>query len=162
MTSPLFRLRPLALALLITASACYVERPIASSVPTPETRVVATVTDSGTVAMANLIGAGATGVEGLIAAADASKWEILLLEVTHRDGRAVRWNRERVVFPRSALSEPRERTLDRTRSWLAAGAIVVGAALAAGVFEVVGGGDEGTPPPIPPAQILRPGAGIPE
>jgi len=153
--------RPVALACLLSSGACYVEQPIGSAVPAPETHIVATVTDSGTVAMANLIGGGATAIEGVIANADGSSWELSLLKVRNREGQTVQWNRERVVFPRSALSNARERSLDRTRSWLAAGVVLAGATIAALVFDVVGGGSEGTPAPIPPAQILRPGYGIP-
>ena len=156
------RVRSGVLMLLIGMGACWVETPIGTAVPAPETRVVAQVTDSGTVAMASLIGAGATAVEGVVASADAASWELALLEVRHRDGSAIGWNRERVVFPRSALADPRERRIDRTRSWLAAGAVAVGAILAAGLFDVIGGGDEDVPPPIPPAQILKPGSGTPE
>src|SRR5262245_24223245 len=152
--------RPVAFACLLSSAACYVERPIDGAVPSPETHIVATVTDSGTVAMANLIGGGATAVEGVIANADASSWELSLLKVWNREGQ-VTWNRERVVFPRSVLSNARERSLDRTRSWLAAGVILAGGIAAAAIFDVVGGGSETTPDPIPPAQILRPGYGIP-
>ena len=66
-----------------------------------------------------------------------------------------------VAFPRATLSQPRERRLDKTRSWMAAGALVAAAIVAGQVFAVVGGGDETTPPPIPPALIVRPGSGIP-
>lgn len=154
--------RGIVLLLLLGAGACWVERPLGTSVPAPQTRIVASVTDSGTVAMAGLIGSGATAVEGFIAAADASSWELSLLQVRHRDGRSVSWSRERVVFPRSALADPRERRLDRTRSWIAAGAIAASAILAAQIFDVVGGGNEPTPPPVPPAQVVRPDSGIPE
>jgi hypothetical protein len=65
------------------------------------------------------------------------------------------------VFPRSVLTDARERNLDTTRSWIAAAAILAGAVLAAALFDVVGGGTESTTPPVPPAQILRPGYGIP-
>jgi hypothetical protein len=153
--------RSAALAVLVSTTACYVERPLGTSVPAPETRVVAQVTDEGTVAMAHLIGGGATAVEGVVAAADAASWELSLLKVRNREGQTVTWNRERVVFPRSVLTNARERNLDTTRSWIAAGAVVVGAVLAAALFDVVGGGSETTPPPVPPAQILRPGSGIP-
>jgi hypothetical protein len=153
--------RTLSLLLALHAGACYVERPLGTAVPAPDIRIVAQVTDSGTVAMASLIGAGATAIEGVVTTASATSWELAMIKVMHRDGRSISWNNERVAFPRGVLSDPRERSLDRTRSWIAAGAIVASALVAARLFDIVGGGDETTPPPIPPAQILRPGAGTP-
>jgi hypothetical protein len=150
----------MALASALAATACYVERPLGTSVPAPDTRVVAQVTDEGTVAMANLIGGGATAVEGVVASADGSSWELSLLKVRNREG-TVTWNRERVIFPRAVLTNARERSLDTTRSWIAAGAVLAGALLAGVLFDVVGGGGDETPDPIPPAMILRPGYGIP-
>jgi hypothetical protein len=153
--------RAVALVSLCSYTACYVERPLGSTVPAPETHVVAQVTDQGTVDMANLIGSGATAVEGVVTAADAASWELSLLKVRNREGQTVSWNRERVVFPRAVLTNARERNLDTTRSWIAAGAVLAGAILAAAIFDVVGGGSGGDSTPIPPAQILRPGFGIP-
>jgi hypothetical protein len=150
-----------ALASVLTLAACYVERPLGTSVPVPETRIVASVTDSGTVAMTNLIGGGAIFVEGVVTTANASTWELSLLKVRNREGQTVAWNGERVAFPRSLLSNPRERNLDTTRSWLAAGAVLAGALLAGALFDLVGSGGEEGPDPIPPAMILRPGSGIP-
>jgi hypothetical protein len=154
-------LRAVALASLVAHGACYVERPLGTTVPVPETHIVAQVTDQGTVEMANLIGGGATAVEGVVTTADAASWELALLKVRNRDGQTVAWNRERVVFPRAVLTNARERNLDRTRSWIAAGAVLAGALVAAMLFDVVGGGSETDPAPIPPAMILRPGYGIP-
>ena len=153
--------RAVALASLLALAACYVERPLGTSVPAPETRIAAQLTDQGTVDMANLIGGGAISVEGVVTTADASSWELSLLKVRNREGQTVTWNRERVVFPRSVLTNARERNLDTTRSWIAAGALLAGAVLASVLFDVVGGGSETSTPPVPPAQILRPGSGIP-
>jgi hypothetical protein len=114
------------------------------------TRVVARLTDSGVVAMANAIGSGAVEVEGLVAAADAASWDLQLIRVDYRGGASVTWRGERVTFPRYALTGATERTLSRRRSWLTAGAIVVGAILAARVFGAFGFGeppDEDPPPP---------------
>lgn len=142
--------RAVALGLLVSTAACYMHVPLETPTPPPSTRVVASVTDSGTVALGNAIGPGAIEVEGLVAKTDVEAWELQLLRVDHRDGRSIAWNRELVSFPRGALANPTERRLDRTRSWLAAGFITVGAIVAASLFQLVGADDVSNPDPIPP------------
>jgi hypothetical protein len=161
MALPRRLVRVISFGCLLANTACYAEIPIDSAVPPPETHVIAEVTDSGTVAMSNLIGPGAIAIEGVITNATPSSWEMAMLTGRNREGGSGTWNNEVVAFPRSVLSRPRERRLDTTRSWIAAGAVAVTAILAAQLFDVVGGGDEVTPPPVPPAQILRPGSGTP-
>lgn len=137
-------------ALVTVLTACYTQRPLVTSVPSPTTRIVARVTDSGVVAMANAIGPAAIQVEGLVAAADANTWDLRLLRVDHRGGASVVWNRELVSFPRFALADPAERRLDRTKSWALAGVIAAGAAILSQVFGAAGGGEIVEPPPPPP------------
>lgn len=142
--------RLVGLGLLVSTTACYMRVPLETPTPPPSTRVVASVTDSGTVALGNAIGPGAIEVEGLVAKTDAEAWELLLLRVDHRDGRSVVWNREPVTFPHGALANPTERRLDRTRSWVAAGLITAGAIAAASMFRLIGADDFSNPDPIPP------------
>ena len=134
--------RGVALGLMISLGACYAQRPLA--VPVPATRVVATVTDSGIVTMSSAIGPGATEVEGVVVSADSSTWTLQLLRVAHRSGNYIVWNREEVTFPRSALTNVTERTLDQKRSLLTAGLITAAAFLIGGLFNAItGGGDDG-------------------
>lgn len=135
-------------------TACYTQRPLTTPAPAPTTRIVATVTDSGTVAMSNAIGSGAVAVEGIVAAANGNAWDLLLVRVDHRDGRSILWNRERVSFPSYALADPTERTLDKRRSWLAAGVVVLGAFLAARAFSLIGGDEVPDDNPIPQEIIV--------
>jgi hypothetical protein len=131
------------LALLCVCTACYIQQPIGQPVPAPSTRIIAEVTDSGTFVMSNAIGAGAVAVEGVVANASNDMWQLQLLRVEHRNGTSIPWNRELVSFPRGALAQPMERRLDRSRSWLAAGGITVGALLLGQLFRTVIGGDGG-------------------
>jgi hypothetical protein len=130
-------------------TACYTQRPIDVSVPAPATRIIAQVTDTGSVAMANTIGAAALEVEGVVAEADAGTWRLHLLRVDHRGGNSSRWNRETVTFPRYALTNVRETRLDKKRSWIvggiAAGAIVALTVLFGSVLS--GSTGDGEPPP---------------
>lgn len=140
------------------AAGCYREQPLQTLPPLPATRLVAQLTDSGTVAMSNAIGAGALAVEGVVANADEKTWTLQMLRVDHRDGRAIDWKREPVVFPASVLASPRVKVLDKRRSWLAAGGIVIGAFIVARTFDLAGIGeedDEGEEP----QQILIPVGG---
>jgi hypothetical protein len=129
---------------------CYTQRPLTTPVPFPGTRIVAELTDTGTVAMGNQLGPGVTEVEGIVSSADASRWRLLMVRADQRGGASTLWNREPVTFPRLALTQVTERQLDKKRSWLMAGAIVAAAFIAArafGAFNISdeGGGQTGTP-----------------
>jgi hypothetical protein len=143
-------------AVLLGASllaGCYSRQALHTAAPEPWTRIVATVTDTGAVLVGHAVGAGAVEVEALVSSATADEWLLHLLRVEHRDGRQVTWNRELVTFPRAALASPEVVQLDRTRSWIAAGGIVVGSILLGRAFGLMFGGDEAprgptTPPPV--------------
>ena len=156
-------MKPKAILFLLAAmaaSGCYMERPLEVPVPAPSTRVLAELTDSGTVALSNALGAGALGVEGVIATADAQNWTLQMVRVNHRDGRTIEWNREPVTFPRSTLTRPMVKVLDKRRSWLAAGGIVIGAFILAQTFDLLGSSeDEGEEPPPPASVVPIPGGG---
>src|SRR2546426_835806 len=63
------RLSRLPVGVLPLFAACYTQRPLTVPVPAVGTQIVASVTDSGVVAMSNALGPGALEVEGVIAAA---------------------------------------------------------------------------------------------
>lgn len=137
--------------LVCTITACYSRQSIGMDIPAPGVRIVAQLTDSGTVAMGNAIGPGATEVEGIVASADANAWTLNVLRVEQRGGLSSLWNRESVTFPRSALTAVSAKRINKKRSWLTAGIITVGAFVAArifGAFDVNEGPGGGTPPPV--------------
>jgi len=141
----------LTVGVLPLLAACYTQRPLTVPVPAVGTQIVASVTDSGVVAMSNALGPGAVEVEGVIAAADASAWELQLVRVDYRGGTSTLWKRELVTFPRSTLATPIEKRRDKGKSWLAAGLITASAPLAARVFAgAIGGGGGSDSPPTPP------------
>jgi hypothetical protein len=145
-----------AVVLLLAAGllpGCYTRQPLQSGAPAPRDRIVAVVNDTGTVLLGNDLGPGVVEIEGVVSTATAEQWTVHMLRVEHRDGRQVSWNRELVTIPRSALSSPQVVILDRTRSWLAAGGVIVGAVALARVFGLSFGSDEdsrgpGGPPPV--------------
>ena len=130
--------------------ACYSQRPLTMPVPAPGTRIVAQVTDSGVLAMTTALGSGPVAVEGVVAAADASSWDLRMVRVDYRGGASILWNRELVSFPRSTLANPTQKRLDKQRTWLAAGLITGTALLAARLFGAVGGGANPETQPPPP------------
>ena len=135
---------------LALVTACYIEAPLTTPVPAPETRIVAQVTDSGVLALSNTLGPGAVQVEGVVDGADAASWRLRMLRVEYRGGTSMTWNRELINFPRSTLANPTERRLDKGKSWLTAGIIVGTALLAAKVFSSLGGGETPQNQPPPP------------
>jgi hypothetical protein len=139
------------IAVLEAASACYNEVSIGMSVPQPQSRIVAQLTDIGADRLARAIGVGATEVEGIVAAADDSTWQLYVLRVDQRGGGSTPWNRELVTFPRSTLTNVSEKRLDKKKSWVVAGVATVGAflleRLVTGAFSP---GDEGRGSTLPP------------
>ncbi len=153
----------LAAALLSTTvlAACYTQAPLSVFPPPPSTRMIAQVTDSGVVAMANAIGPSAVEVEGVVQGFASDTLTMQMLRVDHRGGASVVWSREIVPFPRSALRSPTQNTLDRKRSWMAAGGLVIGAFAASRLFTALGADsppDDGTNPQqilLIPLRMLR-------
>jgi hypothetical protein len=144
--------------LAVFASACYTQRPLDTAVPAPATRIVADLTDSGTAALGDLIGPGALEMEAVVAQTSVDAWSLQLLRVEHRDGRSIAWNRELVQVPRSALDHVMERRLDRTKSWIAAGAVVTGAFIVARMFQLIGAEESAGGEPTPQEVMVPAGA----
>ena len=142
--------RRFGLGLLFVLAGCYRQLPLETPLPQPNQRIVADVTDTGVVAMSNLLGPGAQEVEGIVVAANNESWDLRVLRVDYRGGTSVTWKEEQVRFPRYALSQATERRFSRGRSWLMAAAVTSLALLGAKFLGVIGGGgDEGKPPPPP-------------
>ena len=145
------RLRIASLLLVTsTLAGCYVQRPLETPIPAPATRIVAELTDSGAVAVGPRLGPGAVQVEGVVAAANETAWNLNLLRVDYRGGTSNTWNRELVTFPRFALSNATERRVNKTRSWMLAGLIGAGVILASQVFGEFSSGEVEEPEPTPP------------
>lgn len=141
---------PSLVGLVLASGACYVQRPLSSPIPDASTRIVAHITDTGSVALATMIGPGARLVEGVVVRAEPSAWDMEVIRVDYRGGTSQLWNRERVTFPRYALTSASERALNRKRTWIIAVAITGTAILAARLFGVIGfGGGPGEEPGNP-------------
>ena len=141
-------------------AACYTAHPLEAPLPQPATRIVAQVTDSGTVAMANAIGPGAQEVEAVVSTADSNTWNLSLVRVDHRGGFSVMWNRELVPLPRYALTGVSEKRFDRRKSWMAGGLVVAGAFAAAKLFHALGADENKDPGPIGQTNRVPGGGGF--
>lgn len=129
-------------ALCLVLAGCYTQRPLETPVPAPETRIIARVTDSGAVVLGGPVGPGALQVEGVVATADPTMWQLNLTRVEYKGGSSVIWNRELVSVPRYAISNVTEKRVSKSRSWLAAGLITAGAVLASRLFSSLGAGQD--------------------
>lgn len=123
-------------------AACYRLTPVDATSPPTGMDVRLTLSDAGAVAMAPLIGPRIEAVEGRVLQAPDSAYVLAVQSVIARGGRTMTWSQERLSIPRTAVASVRTRTLDRKRTWLAAGLTVVGA-LALGEAFGLGSGFDG-------------------
>jgi len=131
-------------------TACYAQQPLTANPPPVATRIIAMVTDTGSVMMANAIGPGAVEIEGIVVEADQSAWKLQMVRVDQRGGMSTRWNRELVSFPRLALTNVAMKTLDKKRSWVVASILTALALTATMLWSGVVGGENVENPPPPP------------
>ena len=156
----LVRLISRAVPVVLLLLGCYSQAPLTLETPPPATRIIATITDTGTVVMSNKIGAGAQEVEGIVSSADATAWNLSVVRVDHRGGTSVMWNREVVNFPRYTLTNPSVKRLDKTKTWMAGALIAAAAFVASKLFTNIGADENPGGPPPPPANRV-PGRGAP-
>ena len=105
------------------------------------------LTDSGSAAMAALVGPRAATLEGRFVGQAPDALTMTVAEVTRFDGSAEGWRGERVTFPAPTVKWVQSRTFARNRT-LGLTAGIVGAALLAvrafgGGEDVTGGGGRG-------------------
>lgn len=150
----MFRFRRATAVVVVTtlamSTACYNQVSVGLTTPVPETRVVVGITDIGADRLANSIGVAAREVEGIFVGAVDSVWTLRVLRVDQLGGMSTTWSGEQVAFPRSALTNVRERRLNRTNSWLAAGGVVALSLLLARAAGSILGDDGNNPPIVDP------------
>jgi hypothetical protein len=134
---------PAVLIVMICVTACYSQRPLTTPVPLLGTQIVAQLTDTGAVLMANQLGPGVTEVEGVVSETDGNNWKLLMTRVEQRGVGSTFWNREPVTFPRLALTRVTQRQFEKKRSWIIAGLIATTAIVAAHSFGAFSFGGEG-------------------
>ena len=137
--------------LAVTTTACYVNRPLTTALPSPGQRVYVRLTDQGSIDLARDSGPQMIAIEGTVANAADGEIALRVTRTEQRNGVDVSWAQEPVTVPRSAIASIQERTLDKRKSWLfAAGlgglAIAVAILIGTGALSGVGGEDDGGGP----------------
>jgi len=108
------------------ASGCYVYGP-APGDATPGTRVLLELNDRGRVGLGNSIGPTGGVVEGTVQSNSDSAYSLLVRRVEYMNGQSNAWNGERLIVPKEFVGNARERTFSPSRTWLAAGGVVLAA-----------------------------------
>lgn len=130
---------------------CYSVSAVDAGGPQPGTRLVASLTPDGSQQLAAQVGPRVIAVEGVLDEATAERLSLRLVRTEGANQVSTYWNQEEVSIPRPAIAQLRQRRLDRTRSYLAAGIIVGGALLLAAAAGGAFAGDSdggGGPPPV--------------
>jgi hypothetical protein len=129
------------LPLVLAVASCYRFSPIPGVTPDRGQEVRLELTDEGSVRMAPMIGPRIGAIDGKVIEPGDTAIVLAVQAVVAQSGRSMNWSDERLTVPRSAVSSVRTRTLDRKRSWIAAGLTVVGAIALGEVFGIGNGFD---------------------
>lgn len=127
------------LLLLAATTGCYSYRPVpATDVPAGQgVRVI--LSDSGTTALAALLGPSTATVTGRIVGSPPDSYLVAVRETVTRSGREVDWAGEQVAIPRSLISGLEGRYFSRTRTAFGATALAAVIVVAREAFWGVGG-----------------------
>jgi len=137
---------------------CYEYQPVSGALaPTvldPGSEVRLELSSDGAARLEPLLGPRTVAVEGRIDSATDTA-VVLAVSGTRKDGATAStlWSGGQVTVPRTAIAGLQRRTLDKKRTFFAAGIAVVGAVLIKVIVSAVGsdsGGDDGGGTPTPP------------
>ncbi len=139
------RLLPLVAILLC---GCYVNVPL-STAPDPGERVRVSLTDQGSVDLAQYLGRNIGSVDGRLVNGNDSTLTLSVIQVSTRAGEDEFWKGETVKLPRRNIATVEGRKLSFWRSGLIASALVGGLAIIAG--SGIGGNSGGKTTQPPPS-----------
>jgi len=113
-------------------------------------------TDRGRAELSDRLGSGILRLEGTLTRTDSQDLVMNVWRVAQIDGAVSRWSGESVRFRRDFAARVQTRVLDRPRSYLLAGAVVVGVVWYVSSFDLIGGFLGGSDPiPEPPPTSSR-------
>lgn len=122
-------------------AACYKNVPVRTDVnPPSDSRVLLELTDRGTADLAERIGAGVGQVEGRVVTWSPDTIVLRLNRTILRGGAATTWGGELLAVPRVLVSVAHERHIDRPRTVLAVGGVIVAIGSVVLGAELIGGG----------------------
>jgi hypothetical protein len=145
----------IALMLLVPQlAACFQYVPANTEAVPNGSRISFGVTDPGRVALTDAVGPGVQRIEGRLVNTNDTALVLSVLAIEHVDLRVpIKWRGEQVAVPRNYVTDVREWRLSKSRSWLLAGLIAVGAVVASQIAIKGFGSDSGDDgPPDPPGQ----------
>jgi hypothetical protein len=120
-----------AVLLLPSTTGCYASVPVWDRAPAPNSEITVGLSDQGRNVLAAQLGPGARRITGRLARATDSAFVVRVTSVEYiSSSSAGSWTGEEVIVSRDLVSGVTERHFSRSRSWLAAGVVVVGLALA--------------------------------
>lgn len=132
--------------LLAMTVACYSYRPASVPEPPAGQGVRLMLSDSGTTALAALLGPSTAAVAGVVVTSSPDAYLISVRETRTRSGRDADWAGEQVSIPRSLVSGLEGRYFSRRRTVLAATGLVAALFVARDAFAGAGGVFGGGPP----------------
>ena len=147
-----FRSLCVVLVVLPAASGCYAYAPLDASTGVQAGEHVAVeITDRGRAELSDRLGSGVLRLEGTLTQSDSVDLVLNVWRVAHFSGPTERWSGESVRIKREYTSRVQMRTLNRPKTYLAAGAAVVGLVAFTKAFGLFGfateTGDPAEPPP---------------
>ncbi len=105
--------------------ACYQSVPVELSRVTPGTKLRVSLTDAGADSLARYLGPGVETIDGKLVTTTDSGVSMSVTQVSMRSGQDQFWKGETVVIPRSALGTVQARKINKPKSVLLAGILVV-------------------------------------
>jgi hypothetical protein len=137
-----------ALLLLPNVIGCYSTQMVAGRAVSPGSEVIVTVNDKGRVGLGERMGPGVLKITGRLAAQTDSVMTVNVASVEYLEAGSSIWSGEQVRIPADYVAMVNERTLSRSRSWLAAGAAVAAVVVSAVALDLTGAfsGDGGDRP----------------
>lgn len=144
--------RGLAIAMALMTNGCYTFAPRGPAVDLPlDARVAARLTTRASADYVERLGPDVDRVDGTIARVSGDSVELRVLRTRNRDGDWAMWSGEPVTFGVNDFSAVGERRFSRSRTFVAAGAMIAAVVLIL-TSDLFGLGGEGSsePRPIPP------------
>lgn len=142
-----------ALGVVPAAAGCFSYAPLDTSTGVQAGEHVAVeITDRGRAELSDRLGTGVLRLEGTLTRSDSAELVMNVWRVAQIGGATARWSGESVRFRREYASSVQTRTLNRGKTYVVAGAAVVGLVMFTREFGLLGswaGGGDDTPPPPP-------------
>ena len=147
------RFRGLCVVLVVMPAAlgCYAYAPLDTTTGVQAGGHVAVeITDRGRAELSDRLGSGVLRLEGTLTQSDSVDLVMNVWRVAHFSGPTERWSGESVRIKRAYTSREQTRTLNRTKTYLAAGAAVAGLVVFTRTFGLFGFATETGDPTEPP------------